>query len=150
MGNKAWKVKKKHLLIKLKHTAICKVVNSQGKIIRKEINNFEQIWKRKKSIKQFEDEKNMKRETHQFAKGRKNKWRNKYDNEKEALGRHIEPPIPGPVRWVGFGASRLIRARELDTQRTWYKQFVKQCLLAVASCHPSQRPSGAAETPLGC
>ena len=32
--------KKNNLLIKLKYTAICNVVSSQGKIIRKEINHL--------------------------------------------------------------------------------------------------------------
>ena len=40
-------------------------------------------------------------------------------------------------RWAGFAASRLIRVCHLATQRTWYKQFVQLCLLAVASCPPS-------------
>ena len=55
-----------------------------------------------------------------------------------------------PVRWAGFAAARLIRVRHMATQRTWYKQFVQLCFLAAASCHPTQRPSGAAGTPLGC
>ena len=57
MENEAKKAKKNNLLIKLKYTSICKVASSPGKIIRKEINHFKQIWKRKKSINQFEDEK---------------------------------------------------------------------------------------------
>ena len=48
---------KNNLLIKLKQTAICKVASSQEKIIPKEINHFKQIFKRKKSINRFEDEK---------------------------------------------------------------------------------------------
>ena len=80
MGNEAKKAKKNTLLIKLKYTAICKVGRSQGKIIRKEIlNHFKQICKRKKSIDQLKTKK-MKRETHQFAKGRKNNGRNRYNH----------------------------------------------------------------------
>ena len=58
----------------------CKVASSQEKIIRIEINHFKQICKRKKSINKFEDENKMKRETHKFAKGRKNNCRNKYNH----------------------------------------------------------------------
>ena len=54
------------------------------------------------------------------------------------------------VRWAAFAAARLVRVHNQATQRTCYKQFVQVCLLWVAPCHLSQRPSGAAGTPLGC
>ena len=65
MANQAYRAKKKiNLLLKLKETVICEIISSQEKIIRKEINHFKQICKRKKPINQFEDEEKMKRETH--------------------------------------------------------------------------------------
>ena len=58
--------------------------------------------------------------------------------------------LAAPVGWAGVTAARLIRVHHLATQTTCYKQFVHVCLLWVAPCHLSQRPSGAAGTPLGC
>ena len=100
----------------------------------------------------------MKRETHQFAKGRKNNWRNKYNHVWLYLYLLIDNKLLDAHRdsnsrslsdgWVcGIAPYQVCR---MATQGTWYKQFVKLGLLAVASCHPSKRPSGAAETPLGC
>ena len=68
----------------------------------------------------------MKRETHQFAKGRKNKWRNKYNHvwlylylliakkirKEKALGRHTKSPIRSPC-------PRALRHRALSKCATW-------------------------------
>ena len=70
--------------------------------------------------------------------------------EKKALDGTPSLQFAAPVRWAGFAATRLIRVCHLATQTTWYKQFVQVCLMAVASCYPSQRPSRAGGTPLGC
>ena len=58
--------------------------------------------------------------------------------------------LSAAVGWGGSEAACLIRVRHLATERTCYKQFVQVCLLPVAPSHPSQRPCGAAGTPLGC
>ena len=58
--------------------------------------------------------------------------------------------LAAPIAFGGFAAACLIRVQQLATQRTFYKEFVQVCLLPVAPCHLSQRPSGAAGTPLGC
>ena len=57
--------------------------------------------------------------------------------------------LAAPVWWVTFAAARLIRLRHLATLRTLVQRVFKNCLLPVAPRHPSQRPSGAAGTPLG-